>query len=110
MASAKNSARRKRKYGENQKARTAKNKSSKLARAERHAAYLIQRTQGLVGKRVLVRTADGPFEGTVREVIPGKDVPFDPDTTARRTGQFLRVSDGPREAVVARRRVKVVRG
>ena len=108
MASVKNTARRKRKYGEGQKARTAANKASKKAAAERRAARLIARTQALIGKRVQVRTTDGPLVGTVREIVAGRDVPADPDSNVRRNGQFLRVADQKREAVVARRRAKVL--
>jgi hypothetical protein len=101
VASVKNTARRKRKYGD-QAARTARNKQTKKSAAELHEVKKVERTQLLVGKKVQIRTPDGPQVGTVREVVPA------PSGSVRQRGQFLLVSCRDENFVRSRHRVKPV--
>lgn len=110
MASAKNSNRSKRKYGEGQKARTLKNKAKKKIHEERRLASLVNRTQSLIGQHVAVRVKDHPkpMIGTVLEVI-SKDNPDYPHEAKRHHGRYLRVRTAIGEMLASRHRVKPVK-
>lgn len=106
MASAKNGDRRKRKYGEAQKARTARNKEAARARGDRRIARLLARTEALIGRQARIRTAEGPIVGRVIEVLNPGDEGY-PKDAKRRHGSYL-VVEGPRSNVkVSRHRVRI---
>lgn len=110
MANSKNSNRRKRKYGDSQKARTAKNKASAKTRAELRNERLIERTQSLIGTRVQVRTKDQikPAIGTVIEVLRKGDEGY-PAQAERNVGAYLKVRISSGDVVRSRHRVKPIR-
>lgn len=101
MANAKNTNRRKRKYG-TREATTARNKERKRARHESHTSRLVERAQKLIGRKVVARTAEGPLQGKVREVLRPGDERYPSDRN--RGGTYFVVSDI--EGVVARSRIK----
>lgn len=106
MASVKNGDRRKRKYDEAQKARTAKNKESARARGQRRTARLLERTRSLIGRQARIRTAEGPMVGRVVEVLSPGDEGY-PKEAERHHGSYL-VVEGPRSNVkVSRHRVRI---
>lgn len=119
MASPKNSDRRKRKYGDGQKARTARNKANAKARAERRQARLVERTQALIGQHVQFRSKDNrhPLVGTVTDVLRKGDEdypePYDrrknPTGSKRRHGAFVKIRTPDGHKKVSRHRIKLVR-
>jgi hypothetical protein len=113
MAHMKNSDRRKRKYGDKQKARTARNKVTKKAAAQLRAEKLVLRTFDLEGERVRYGTKDGrPLLGRVTAILrPGdENYPKPKEDTNKPHGSYLVIEDRPRDTTTirARRRVKPV--
>lgn len=108
MAHVKNSHRSKRKYNDKRQSRTARNKASKKAAAERRAENLILRTVELEGQRVRYGTHVGrPLIGRVLAILRHGDEGYpcqDP------SGSYLVIEDRVRGITTtrARRRVKPV--
>lgn len=101
MASTKNSERKKRKYNDRRKSVTSVNKAKRPAQHDKRNAYFTNRTEELVGKKVKIRTKDGPELGTVQAIItrpPG----------AVRQGRYLRVVTATDSFDRPRSRVKVL--
>ena len=107
MASTKNSDRRKRKYGEGQRSRTAKNKAGKQRQADARRARMEKRTQALIGQHVAVRSKGyaKPLVGTVLEVL-SKDSESYPTDARRHYGKYLRVRTTLGEILASRHRCK----
>lgn len=115
MASLKNTNRRKRKYGDKQKSRTARNKASKAAAAKLRSEKLILRTYDLLGQRVRYGTNEGrPLIGRVTAVLRPDDEGYptvnknEKDERKTPRGTYLVIEDRPRDTITtrARRRVK----
>jgi hypothetical protein len=120
MAKAKNSARRKRKYGAEQQNRTAKNREARKARHARRIERMRARTQALVGREATclepVKSGEGVrlvlFRGVVDRVIfnGADDYPRDAE---RNSGSYVVLrrgnSFGAEERKVSRSRIKVLR-
>lgn len=102
MASTKNTARSKRKYGEARKAKTEANRQRKHDRAELRTAALVERTRKLIGQRVQVRVPE-PLVGTVLEMTSA------PDGAKRSNGSYLTVATRDKNHVKSRHRVRPVR-
>lgn len=108
MASTRNSARKKRKYGDQRKATTAKNKVRKQLRHENRAARMAARTSALFGRKARARTKNGPVEGHITDVIWDKDT-LRKEGIENPVGMFVVVSPVAGHPVLrARRRVKVL--
>lgn len=90
MGHVKNSARKKRKYN-GREAITERNRATKLAKSDLRSAYLIERTESLLGKIVKVRTRFGQRAGVVEEIIhPGHE---DYPSGCKRRGARVVVKD-----------------
>lgn len=111
MASVKNSARSKRKYGDKQKARTEKNRAARKARHERKLARMNARTDSLVGTPVHFGSkAEGPKVGTVVSVVrTGEDGYPVRTSDFKPRGAYLIVNADDGEHKLSRRGVKPVR-
>jgi hypothetical protein len=81
---------------------TSANKSRIKAREAARTARLVERTKGLIGQRVRVRTKDGPELGTVEGILPRPE-------GARRRGQYLHVVTPTGQFDRARSRTKIIR-
>lgn len=105
MANIKNSARRKRKYGDARKGATARNKARTPLQHAAHMEKLSARTGNLVGKAVKFRQSGykQPMVGVVKSITRA------PEGALRKIGNYLVIQDSSGALhVKSRHRVKPV--
>lgn len=107
MASIKNTNRNKRKYSEKRRAKTERNRQRKKDRYELRAQIMAERSEKLLGQKVIIRTADGPQEGIVREIATDKSVL--PSGIGNKSGRWYLIRFVEGELWRPRRRLKVLR-
>ena len=111
MPGTKNSNRKKRKYGDARKIKTAQNRTARLKRHDLRQAKMIERTQALIGQHVAVRIKDQakPSVGTVVEILRLGDEGYPERDARRKHGAFVRVRTTFGEVVRSRHRVKPIK-
>jgi hypothetical protein len=107
MAKPGNSNRRKRKYTETRKAKTAANATNRQRKQDHRTARLVARTQALLGTHVRVRHKDLSKlrVGTVTEILRKGDDGY-PTDARRHHGAYLRVRTTTGDVIASRHRSK----